>query len=84
MAARRPRAFTGRACGGQPSSTLTATFRRGWRIRTGVDGQAEFLGRQQVPLLRAAYLLTGDHAAAQDLAQEVLVKAPVAWRRRCS
>ena len=40
-----------------------------------------FLTGQQPGLLRAAYLLTGSSAAAQDLVQETLVRVLVQWRR---
>ena len=46
-----------------------------------MDQQAGFLARQQTGLLRAAYLLTGDSARAQDLVQETVVRLLVSWRR---
>lgn len=42
---------------------------------------AEFAAARQSHLLRAAYLLTGDRDAAQDLAQETLVRLLMAWPR---
>jgi RNA polymerase sigma-70 factor (sigma-E family) len=56
---------------------------------TGVDSggrvqQAtfdEFVAGRSRALLRTAYLLTHDHALAEDLLQTALVKAWFAWRR---
>lgn len=42
---------------------------------------ATFVAAQQGPLLRAAVLLTGDHASAEDLVQEALVKVAQRWPR---
>lgn len=39
-----------------------------------------FVAAQHAPLVRAAFLLTGQQAAAQDLAQETLVRVMVKWR----
>ncbi|GFJ94759.1 SigE family RNA polymerase sigma factor [Phytohabitans rumicis] len=41
----------------------------------------EFVRSRSVPLLRVAYLLTGDRHAAEDLLQEVLEQLYVRWRR---
>jgi RNA polymerase sigma-70 factor (sigma-E family) len=41
----------------------------------------EFAAARLVGLSRVAYLLTGDHHAAQDLVQSVLVKVARNWRR---
>jgi RNA polymerase sigma-70 factor (sigma-E family) len=45
------------------------------------DGFAEFVTVRSPRLLRTAYLLTHDWAAAEDLLQTALVKAWSAWRR---
>ncbi len=39
-----------------------------------------FVAAQHAPLVRAAYLLTGQESSAQDLAQETLVRVMVKWR----
>ena len=44
-------------------------------------GFAEFVAARQVALSRTAYLLTGDHHAAQDLVQTALVKTAAHWSR---
>lgn len=41
----------------------------------------DFASGQQQRLLRAAFLLTGDRGAAQDLAQETLIKVLSSWGR---
>ncbi len=41
----------------------------------------EFVGARAGALLRTAYLLTGDHQAAEDLLQVALVKTYLAWDR---
>lgn len=46
--------------------------------RTDFDG---FVGARSSALLRTAYLLTRDHALAEDLLQTALAKAWFAWRR---
>jgi DNA-directed RNA polymerase specialized sigma24 family protein len=46
-----------------------------------VEAQEDFVRGQQAGLLRAAYLLTGDRGAAQDLAQEALVRVLLHWRK---
>lgn len=43
-----------------------------------------FLRREHVALTRAAYLLTGDQVAAQDLAQDVALRVLAAWPRVAS
>ena len=45
------------------------------------SGFAEFVGARQMALSRTAYLLTGDHHAAQDLVQAALVKTATHWPR---
>lgn len=45
------------------------------------DGFADFMRVHGVALSRLAYLLTGDHADAQDLVQSALTKTAVQWRR---
>ena len=42
---------------------------------------AEFVGARSRSLFRAAYLMVGDHALAEDLLQEALTKTYVAWPR---
>lgn len=42
---------------------------------------AAFATSRYLLLVRRAYLLTGDHAAAEDLAQDALAGLLVAWRR---
>jgi RNA polymerase sigma-70 factor (sigma-E family) len=44
------------------------------------DGFREFVNARLAWLSRLAYLLTGDHHAAQDLLQSVLVKVGTRWR----
>ena len=41
----------------------------------------DFASARQRSLLRAAYLMVGDEALAQDLVQEALTKTYVAWPR---
>ncbi len=41
----------------------------------------EWVAGQQRPLLRSAYLLTGDLHRSQDLVQEALVKVALRWSR---
>jgi RNA polymerase sigma-70 factor (sigma-E family) len=45
-----------------------------------MDDRDAFLVSQHAPLVRAAFLLTGQQASAEDLAQETLVRAMVKWR----
>jgi len=40
----------------------------------------DFARAEHAPLVRYAYLLTGDRESAQDLAQETLVRVLVKWR----
>ncbi|MBA2774568.1 MAG: SigE family RNA polymerase sigma factor [Nocardioidaceae bacterium] len=42
---------------------------------------AEFAAARSGALFRAAYLMVGDHALAEDLLQEALTKTYVAWPR---
>ena len=42
---------------------------------------SELVATRSAALLRTAYLVVGDHQLAQDLLQEALVKAYVAWPR---
>jgi len=44
-------------------------------------GFNEFVAARSVALSRVAYLLTGDHAAGEDLLQEALVKAAIRWSK---
>ena len=50
------------------------------RAPTGVDFD-EFVAARSTGLLRTAYLLTHDHALAEDLLQTALTKAWFAWGR---
>lgn len=43
----------------------------------------EYVAARRGALLRTAYLLTGQHADAEDLVQMALVKAVPHWRRIC-
>ena len=43
----------------------------------------EYVAGRRAALLRTAYLLTGQHADAEDLVQLALVKAAPHWRRIC-
>lgn len=45
------------------------------------DGFTAFVVEVERPLLRTAYLLTGDHGHAEDLVQTALVKAHRHWPR---
>ena len=49
---------------------------RGPRPAMGYDA---FVRASTVPLLRVAWLLTGDHHAAQDLVQETHVRMAARW-----
>ena len=51
------------------------------RVRPGVGDREQFVSGQQAALSRAAFLLTGDPVAAQDLVQEALVRVLVQWRK---
>jgi RNA polymerase sigma-70 factor (sigma-E family) len=41
----------------------------------------EFVGARRAALVRTAYLLTGNHADAEDLVQSALIKAVPKWGR---
>lgn len=45
------------------------------------DGFTDFVVEVEAPLLRTAYLLTGDHGHAEDLVQTALVKAHRHWAK---
>lgn len=45
------------------------------------DGFREFVAARSAALVRSAWLLTGDEAAAQDLVQTALVKTWTRWSR---
>lgn len=45
------------------------------------EGFREFVAARGTALSRTAFLLCGDHAAAQDLAQEALIKTARHWNR---
>jgi RNA polymerase sigma-70 factor (sigma-E family) len=49
--------------------------------RRGTAEFAEFAAARSRSLYRAAYLIVGDHAHAEDLVQEALTKTYVAWPR---
>ena len=66
----------------RPMSAFSgATFRWCWHILEGVDEQEAFLRSAHPSLVRAAYLLTGQDASAQDLVQETLVRVVLHWRK---
>ncbi|MEU1390061.1 MULTISPECIES: SigE family RNA polymerase sigma factor [unclassified Nonomuraea] len=45
------------------------------------DGFGEFVAARGLALSRMAYLVTGDHALAEDLVQETLIKVAARWRK---
>jgi RNA polymerase sigma-70 factor (sigma-E family) len=49
--------------------------------RADQSGFEEFVAARRPALLRTAYLLTGNHADAEDLVQAALVKTVPHWRR---
>jgi RNA polymerase sigma-70 factor (sigma-E family) len=51
------------------------------RRQSGVSAYAEFVAARSACMFRTAYLLIGDYQLAEDLLQESLVKAYVAWPR---
>jgi RNA polymerase sigma-70 factor (sigma-E family) len=53
----------------------------GTDVATGGVDFDEFVAARSTGLLRTAYLLTHDHALAEDLLQTALAKAWFAWRR---
>ena len=68
--------------------TTEAAQRNVPRQRGGGDGRVDersdfdqFVAARSTALLRTAYLLTHDHALAEDLLQTALAKAWFAWRR---
>jgi RNA polymerase sigma-70 factor (sigma-E family) len=46
-----------------------------------VSGFSEFVDNRSHALMRTAYLMVGDNQLAQDLLQEALIKALIAWPR---
>jgi len=50
-------------------------------VMTDMTGFDEFVAARSTALLRTAYLLTHDHALAEDLLQTALAKAWQSWRR---
>jgi DNA-directed RNA polymerase specialized sigma24 family protein len=48
---------------------------------TGYGDFEEFVVARRDSLLRTAYLLTGDHHAAEDLVQSALIKVVPKWAR---
>jgi RNA polymerase sigma-70 factor (sigma-E family) len=50
-------------------------------VASGNDGFDEFASAAWPRLRRSAYLLTGDHHLAEDLAQTALVRTYAHWRR---
>jgi RNA polymerase sigma-70 factor (sigma-E family) len=50
-------------------------------MRRNVAEYTEFVAMRWPALVRTAYLLTGDHGHAEDLAQAALTKCLVAWPR---
>lgn len=61
--------------------TTTSALEPGGRVTTDAIGFEEFVSLRSSALLRTAYLLTRDHALAEDLLQTALTKAWFAWRR---
>jgi RNA polymerase sigma-70 factor (sigma-E family) len=61
--------------------TTTSALEPGGRVTTDSIGFEEFVTLRSSALLRTAYLLTRDHALAEDLLQTALTKAWFAWRR---
>jgi RNA polymerase sigma-70 factor (sigma-E family) len=64
--------------------TTSTVVDSGGRVRPGEAPAAafdEFVAARSRSLLRTAYLLTHDHALAEDLLQTALTKAWFAWRR---
>jgi RNA polymerase sigma-70 factor (sigma-E family) len=51
------------------------------RSQDDVSAFSEFVSSSSQALYRLAYVVIGDHQLAQDLVQEALVKAYVAWPR---
>jgi len=51
------------------------------RSQTDISAFSELVATRSPALLRTAYLVVGDHQLADDLLQEALVKAYVAWPR---
>jgi RNA polymerase sigma-70 factor (sigma-E family) len=51
------------------------------RSQGDASGFAELVSARSPALYRTAYVVVGDHQLAQDLLQEALVKAYVAWPR---
>jgi DNA-directed RNA polymerase specialized sigma24 family protein len=51
------------------------------RTGTAAPSYDEFVATRWTPLYRTAYLLTGSHADAEDLAQTALVKAYLSWSK---
>jgi RNA polymerase sigma-70 factor (sigma-E family) len=50
---------------------------------SGAEHFHQFVTTRSSALLRTAYLLTGDHARAEDLLQSALIRAHRHWRRVC-
>ncbi len=61
----------------QPSGSPAGVL----RTMHDAEGFRKFVAARGRALSRAAYLLTGDHAKAEDLMQETLAKAAAKWRR---
>jgi RNA polymerase sigma-70 factor (sigma-E family) len=62
-------------------STLTLRARGTGRQVTAAESFEAFVMARSRKLLRTAYLLTSDHALAEDLVQTALAKAWFAWSR---
>jgi RNA polymerase sigma-70 factor (sigma-E family) len=62
-------------------STVDVVVRGGLVDPEGVATFDEFVAARSRALLRTAYLLTHDHALAEDLLQTSLAKAWFAWKR---
>ena len=63
-----------------PGMTTITVANSGGQVRRAVDFD-DFVAARSSGLLRTAYLLTHDHALAEDLLQTALTKAWFAWDR---
>lgn len=66
----------------QPSGASTSSYpRRGGVPVDGPEGFREFVASRSRPLLRSAWLLTGDWGLAEDLVQSALATTWLRWDR---
>src|SRR5512139_839721 len=69
---------------GQPWETLTGSTWRGGAMMPVADEDADFsafAAQAWAGLYRRAYLFTGQHADAEDLAQQTLIRTRRHWRK---